>query len=138
MGVLAVSERCCSQNISECLVCDHLQCVTHVMPGGRRGPSHPARLLGVERDINEDLTTPNIELTENMTVVISLLHIAEGLQHIPQQAGKSRAVQPVGGQLTIRTNATVRVIIHLLKQGRNELIFHPSNRGNNKSILELN
>jgi hypothetical protein len=108
------------------------------MPGGRRGPSHPARLLGVEQDINEDLTTPNIELTENMTVVISLLHIAEGLQHIPQQAGKSRAVQPVGGQLTIRTNATVRVIIHLLKQGRNELIFHPSNRGNNKSILELN
>jgi hypothetical protein len=38
----------------ERLLYDHLQRVAHVMPGGQRGPSHPARLLGVERDVNAD------------------------------------------------------------------------------------
>jgi hypothetical protein len=108
------------------------------MPSGRRGPSHPARLLGVERDVNTDLSMPNLELTENTTTVIGLLHVAEVLQHIPQQVEKSQAVQPIGGQRTIRTNATVRVSIHLSKQERNELTFHPSNRGKKKGILELN
>jgi hypothetical protein len=82
----------------ERLVCDHLQRVAHVMPGGRHGPSYPAQLLGVERDVNTNLTTPNLELVENTTTVIELLHVAEALQHIPQQARKSMAVQLVSGQ----------------------------------------
>jgi hypothetical protein len=78
----------------ERLVCDHLQRVTHVTSGGRHGPSHPARLLGVEQDVNTDLATPNLELKENTTVVVGLLHVAKALQHIPQQAGKPGRCSP--------------------------------------------
>jgi hypothetical protein len=135
--VSVVSKRCCSQPL-ERLVCDHLQRVAHVMPGGRRGPSHPARLLGIERNVNVDLALPNLELVKNTTMIVGLLHIAEALHYIPQKVGKSRAVQTVGGQQTIRTNVTARVSVHLSKQGRNGLTFHPSNRGNNKSKQEFN
>jgi hypothetical protein len=90
----------------ERLVCDHLQRVTQVMAGGRHGPRHPAWLFSIEWDVNADLAMPNLELAKNMTVVIGLLLVAEALQHISQQAGKSRAVQPVNGQQTVRTNTT--------------------------------
>jgi hypothetical protein len=97
MGLSVVSKRCCSQNISS-LVCDHFQCVAHLMPSGRSGPSHPARLLGVDQNVNADLATSKLELVKNTIVVVGLLHVAKTLQHIPQQAGKSWAVQSVGGQ----------------------------------------
>jgi hypothetical protein len=85
-GVDAVHEVLLTKH-HECLACDHLQSVAHVVSSGRRGSSHPARLLGVERNVNADLTTPKLELTENMTVVVGLLHVAEALQHVPQQTG---------------------------------------------------
>jgi hypothetical protein len=44
----------------------------------------------------------------------------------------------IGCQWTVRTNAAVTVSIHLSKQRRNRLTFHPSNRGNNKTIHEFN
>jgi hypothetical protein len=42
-------------------------------------------------------------------------------------------VQSVGGQRTVRANSAVRVSIHLSKQGRNGLTFHPSDRDNIKA-----
>jgi hypothetical protein len=83
------------------------------------------------------MTVPHPELTVWVAMVRGGPHVAKMVQHVPEQGGKTGAVQPVTTEPSIGSEGGVVVVIHLSKQGRNESTFHPLNR-DNKPKLQIN
>jgi hypothetical protein len=77
-----------------------------------------------------DLAAPQSELMVLTATIRGEPHVAEAVQHVPEQGGKPGVVQSITTEPSIDSKGGVGVVIHLLKQGRNESTFHPSNRDN--------
>jgi hypothetical protein len=73
-----------------------------------------------------DLTMPMPKLAVQTATARGSPCEAKTVQHVPKQIGKARMVQPVTTELSISSKGGVGVVVHLLKQRRNMLTFHPS------------
>jgi hypothetical protein len=119
--------------LHECSMGSLLECVVHVFPDGRHGPSLPARLLGVDGDVNVNLTAPHIEVMGNQTAILGLGLIAKVLRHAPQEPSQPGIVQTIGVQSIIGSNMAIGVELPLSEtKCENRSTCHPPNRDNNQ------
>jgi hypothetical protein len=81
-----------------------------------------------------DLAAPQPELMVRTAAIRGKTRVAEVVQHVPEQGGKPRAVQPVTTEPSVSSKGGIGVVIHLSKQGRNESTFHPLNRDNKPKL----
>jgi hypothetical protein len=116
--------------LCEGLVGSPLQCVVEVVTPSRGEPRRHGRVSGVSWNVHMDLAVPQAELTVKAAAVRGKSRVAEAVQHVPEQGGKPRTVQPVATEPSVGTKGGVGVVIHLSKHGRNGSIFHPLNRDN--------
>jgi hypothetical protein len=64
-------------------------------------PSHHGRVGGVNQNIHMDLATPQPELMVRAASICGKSHVAEAVQHVPEQGGKPGAVQPVATEPSV-------------------------------------
>jgi hypothetical protein len=62
-----------------------------------------------------DLIAPKPELTVWAAMVREGPHVAKTVQHIPEQRGKTGAVQPVTTEPFVGSEGSVGVVVHLSK-----------------------
>jgi hypothetical protein len=62
-----------------------------------------------------DLAAPKPKLTVRVTTVLRNPRVAKAVQHVPEQGGKTRAVQPVTTEPSIGFVGGVGVVAHLSK-----------------------
>jgi hypothetical protein len=62
-----------------------------------------------------DLTAPQPELTVRAAMICRKTHVAEAVQHVPEQGGKLGAVQPVATKPSVGSKTGIGVVIHLSK-----------------------
>jgi hypothetical protein len=62
-----------------------------------------------------DLAVPKPELTVWMATVHGGPHVAKTVQHVPEQGGKTRAVQPITTKPSVGSEGGVGVVVHLSK-----------------------
>jgi hypothetical protein len=101
--------------LREGLVGSPLQSVVEVVTPSRGKPSRHGRVSGLSRNVHVDLAAPQPELTVWMATVHREPHVAEVVQHVPEQDGKPGAVQPVTTEPSVGSKGGVGVVIHLLK-----------------------
>jgi hypothetical protein len=111
-----------------------LQSVIEVVPSSRGKPSRHGQVGGVSRNVHMDLAVPQPELMVRTAAIRGKTRVAEVVQHVPEQGGKPRAVQPVTTEPSVSSKGGIGVVIHLSKQGRNESTFHPLNRDNKPKL----
>jgi hypothetical protein len=59
------------------------------------------------------LAVPQPKLTVQTATICGEPHVAEAVQHVPEQGGKPGAVQPVTAEPTVGSKGDVEVVIHL-------------------------
>jgi hypothetical protein len=101
--------------LHEGLVGSALQSVIEVVAPSCGEPSHHAWVAGVSWDVNVDLAASTPELMVQMTTVHGSHCVAKVVQHVPEQCGKTEAVQPVATESSIGSEGVIGVVIHLLK-----------------------
>jgi hypothetical protein len=101
--------------LREGLVGSPLQRVVEVVTLSRGKPSHHSRISGVSRNVHMDLAVPKPELMVWAITVRGNPCVAKTVQHIPEQGGKTRAVQPVTTEPPVGSEGGVGVLIHLSK-----------------------
>jgi hypothetical protein len=114
-----------------------LEGVIEVIADGRGEPGRHAWVRRVSRDIHVDLTASTPELTVRMNTVRGSPHVADTVEHIPEQGQKAGTVQPVATEPSIGLEGDIGVVIHLSKTRKNESTFHPLNR-DIKPVLKRN
>jgi hypothetical protein len=62
-----------------------------------------------------DLAMPQPKLTVRTTTVHGNPRVAEAVQHVPEQGGKTRAVQPITTEPSVSSKGGIGVVIHLSK-----------------------
>jgi hypothetical protein len=78
--------------LRESLVGSPLQSVVEIVTPSRGKPSRHGWVGGVSRNVHIDLTAPQPELTVRTAMVHGKPHVAEAVQHVPEQGGKPGAV----------------------------------------------
>jgi hypothetical protein len=101
------------------------QSVIKVITLSHGKPSRHGRVGGVSQNVHMDLAAPQPELTVWVAMVRGKPHVAEVVQHVPEQGGKPEAVQPITMKPSASSKGGVGVVIHLSEKGSNELTFHP-------------
>jgi hypothetical protein len=91
----------------------------------------------VSRDVHVDLTASTPELTVRAAMVRGSPHVAETVDHVPDQGRKTQTVQPITTEPSVGPEGGIGVVVHLSKTKKNESLFHPLNR-DNKSELKRN
>jgi hypothetical protein len=99
----------------EGLVGSPLQSVIDVVAPGRGEPSHHGRVSGVSQDVHMDHATPKPEVTVCSTTVCGGPRVAKAVQHVPEQGGKTGAVQPVATEPSVGSEGGIGVVIYLSK-----------------------
>jgi hypothetical protein len=107
--------------LREGLVGSPLQCVVEVVAVSRGIPSRHSRVSGVSQNVHMDLAVPQPELTVWTATVCGNPHVAKAVQHVPEQGGKTAAVQPVTTEPSVGSKGGLGVVVHLLKM-REKLI----------------
>jgi hypothetical protein len=97
------------------LVGNPLQSVIEVVTLSRGKPCRHGQVGGVSRNVYMDLPVPQSELMVRAATVRGKTRVAEVVQHVPEQGGKSGAVQPVATKPSIGSKGSVGVVVHLLK-----------------------
>jgi hypothetical protein len=92
-----------------------LQSVVEVVASSHGKPSHHSRVHGVSQNVHMDLVEPQPELTVWMATVCRNPRVAKAVQHIPEQGGKTGAVQPVTTEPSVGSKGGIGVVIHLSK-----------------------
>jgi hypothetical protein len=92
-----------------------LQSVVEVVTPSRGKPSHHGRVGGVSQNVHVDLAVPQPKLTVWAATVRGKPHVAKTVQHVPEQGGKPRAVQPITTEPSVGSKGGVGVVIHLSK-----------------------
>jgi orotate phosphoribosyltransferase-like protein len=69
----------------------------------------------VNRNVHIDLEVPQPELMVRAVMVCGKTRVAEVVQHIPEQGGKPRAVQPIATEPSVDSKGGVGVVINLSK-----------------------
>jgi hypothetical protein len=101
--------------LHEGLVGSLLQSVIEVVAPSRGEPSHHGWEGGVSRDVHIDLAASMPQLTVWTTAVHRSPHVAKMVQHVTEQGGKTRAVQPISTEPSIGFEGDVGIVIHLSK-----------------------
>jgi hypothetical protein len=101
--------------LCEGLVGSPLQSVIEIVAPSRGEPSHHGRVRGVSRDVHVDLTASTPELTVRVTMVRGSPCVAKVVQHVPEQGGKTRAVQPITTEPSVDSKGGIGVVVHLSK-----------------------
>jgi hypothetical protein len=101
--------------LHEGLVGSPLQSIIKVVTPRRGKPSRHGRVSGVSRNIHMDLAAPQPELMVRDATVRGKPRVAKMVQHIPEQGGKTGAVQPVVTEPSVGSKGGVGVVIHLSK-----------------------
>jgi hypothetical protein len=99
--------------LREGMVGSPLQSVIDVITLSHGKPSHHGRVSGVSWNVHMDLAMPQPELTVWAAAIRGKPCVAEAVQHITEQGGKLRAVQPVTTESSISSKGGVGVVIHL-------------------------
>jgi zinc transporter ZupT len=103
------------KKLCESLVGSPLHSVVEVVTPSHGEPSHHAQDGGVSRDVHVDLVASMPELTVWVTMVRGISRVAKVVQHIPEQGGKARAVQPVATVPSVGSESGIGVVVHLSK-----------------------
>jgi hypothetical protein len=69
----------------------------------------------VSRNVHIDLVAPQPELMVRATTVRGEPCVAKAVQHVQEQGGKPRVVQPVTTEPSIGSKSGVGVVIHMSK-----------------------
>jgi hypothetical protein len=101
--------------LREGLVGSPLQSVIEVITPSRGKPSRHGQVGGVSQNVHMDLAAPQPELTVRTATVRGKPRVAEAVQHVPKQSGKSGAVQSVTTEPSVGSKGGVGVVIHLSK-----------------------
>jgi hypothetical protein len=107
--------------LREGLVGSPLQSVVEIVPLSRGKPSRHGRVGGVSRNVHMDLAAPQPELAVWTAAIRGKPHVAEAMQHIQKQGGKSGAVQPVTTEPSVGSKGGVGVVIHLSKTRKKQI-----------------
>jgi hypothetical protein len=105
--------------LREGLVGSPLQSVVEVVTPSRGKPSRHGRVSRVSRNVHMDLTAPKPELAVQAATVHRGPCVAKTVQHVPEQGGKTEAVQPVTSEPSISSEGGIGVVIPLLKTREN-------------------
>jgi hypothetical protein len=97
------------------LVGSPFQSVVEVVTLSRGKPSHHGRVGGVSRNVHMDLAAPQPELMVWAATVYEEPRVAKVVQHILEQGGKPRVVQPVTTEPSVGSKGGSGVVIHLSK-----------------------
>jgi hypothetical protein len=101
--------------LREGLVGSPLQSVIEVVALSPGKPCHHGWVSGVNRNVHMDLAVPQPELMVRAATVCGNPRVAITVQHIPEQVGKTRAMQPVTTEPSIDSEGGLGVVIHLSK-----------------------
>jgi hypothetical protein len=101
--------------LREGLVGSPLQSVVEVVASSHGEPSRHGRVSGVSRNAHMGLVAPKPELTVRTGMVRGNPRVAKAVQHVPEQGGKIRAVQPVTTESSVGSEGDVAVVVHLSK-----------------------
>jgi hypothetical protein len=63
-----------------------------------------------------DLVAPKPKLTVWTATVCAGPHVAKLVQHVPEQGGNTRAVQPITTEASVGSEGGVAVVVHLSKR----------------------
>jgi hypothetical protein len=69
----------------------------------------------VSRNVHMDLVAPKPELTVWMAMVRGGPHVAKTVHHVPEQGGKTGAVQSITIEPSVISESDVWVVVHLRK-----------------------
>jgi hypothetical protein len=101
--------------LREGLVGSPLESVVEVITPSRGKPSRHGRVGGVSQNVHTDLAVSQPKLTVRMATVHRKPCVAKAVQHVPEQGGEPRAVQPVTTEPSVGSKGGIGVVIHLLK-----------------------
>jgi hypothetical protein len=99
--------------LREGLVGSPLQSVIEVVTPSHCKPSHHGQVGGVSQNVHMDLAASQPELLLQAAAIRGKPHVAEAVQHVPEQGEKPRAVQPIATEPSIGSKGGVGVVIHL-------------------------
>jgi hypothetical protein len=102
--------------LHEGLVDSPLQSVIEVIASSRGKPSRRSRVSGVSQNVHMDLAAPPHELTVQAAMICGTPCVAKLVQHVPDQGGKTGAVQPITTEPSTSSEGGVGVVIHLSKR----------------------
>jgi hypothetical protein len=94
--------------LREDLVGSPLQSVIEFVTPSRGKLSRPGQVGGVSLNVHMDLAV-------RTAMVHGEPRVAEAVQHVPEQGGKPRAVQPVISEPSVGSKGGIGVVIHLSK-----------------------
>jgi hypothetical protein len=100
-GGVAEDRQVALTELCEGLMGSPLQSVVEVVTPSRGKPSCHGRVGGVSRNVHMDLAVPQPELMVRAAVICGKPHIAEAVQHVPEQGGKPGVVQPIATEPSI-------------------------------------
>jgi hypothetical protein len=101
--------------LCESLVGSPLQSVIKVLTPSRGKPNRHGRVGGVSQNVQVDLAAPQPELTIQAATVRGEPHVAETVQHVPEQGGKPGVVQPITTEPSVGSKDGIGVVIHMSK-----------------------
>jgi hypothetical protein len=101
--------------LHEGLVGSSVRSVIEVVTLSHGKPSHHSRVSGVSKNVHIDLAAPQPKLMEWMATVCGSPRVAKAVQHIPEQGGKTRVVQPITREPSVDSEGGVGVVIYLSK-----------------------
>jgi hypothetical protein len=101
--------------LRESLVGSPLQSVIKVVTSSRGKPSRHDRVGGVSQNVHMDHVAPQPELMVWRATECRNPRVAKAVQHVPEQGGKTGAVQPITTEPSVDFEGGVGVVIHLSK-----------------------
>jgi hypothetical protein len=114
-GGIAKERQVALTELCEGLVGSPLQSVIKAVTSSRGKPSRHSRVSGVSWNVHMDCAVPQSELMVRTAMVCGNPHVAKAVQHVPEQDGKTGAVQPITTEPSVGSEGGVGVVIHLLK-----------------------
>jgi hypothetical protein len=114
-GGVAEDRQVALTELLESLVGSPHQSAVEVITLSRGTPSCHGRVSGVSQNVHMKLAVPQPKLTVRPATVCGKSRIAEVVQHVLKQGGKSGAVQPVATEPSVGFKGGVGVVIHLSK-----------------------
>jgi hypothetical protein len=101
--------------LREGLVGSPLQSVIEVIAPSHGKPSRSGWVGGVSRNVHMDLAVPQPKLIVRAATVHGKPRVAEAVQHVSEQGGKSGAVQSITTEPSVGSKGGIGVVIDLSK-----------------------
>jgi hypothetical protein len=114
-GGVAENRQVALIELHEGLVGSPLQSVVEIVNPSHGKPSRHGRVGGVSRNVHMDLAAPQPELMVRTATVHGEPRVAKAVQHVPEQGGKPRAVQPITTEPSVDSKGDVGEVVHLLE-----------------------